>query len=194
MKILFLGPYYNLLKDNMEEHGDTVVSTENPIILKDITGYDFIVSFGYRYIIKPDILKYFNKKAINLHISYLPWNRGADPNLWSFLEDTAKGVSIHYINEGIDTGDIIAQRKVPWFLGDTLKTTYNRLMDEILILFREKWPLIRCGQVTASAQTEKGTYHKSDDKKSYEYLLINGWDTTVEDVLGKGCCQGGKEL
>ncbi|MCL0081308.1 hypothetical protein M1N64_03665 [Peptococcaceae bacterium] len=47
----------------------------------------------------------FQGRAINLHISFLPWNRGADPNFWSFIENAPVGVSIHYLDEGIDTGD-----------------------------------------------------------------------------------------
>ena len=49
---------------------------------------------------------------INLHISYLPYNKGAHPNFWSWVKNTPKGVSIHLISEKIDAGDIIFQKKL----------------------------------------------------------------------------------
>ena len=57
------------------------------------------------------MLDQINYRAINLHISYLPWNRGADPNLWSAV-GMPKGVTIHYINDGFDTGDILFQKAI----------------------------------------------------------------------------------
>ena len=47
--------------------------------------FDFIVSYGYRHILSKNILDLLPNKIINLHISYLPYNRGADPNFWSFM-------------------------------------------------------------------------------------------------------------
>ena len=60
--------------------------------------------------------------------------------MWSFLEDTPKGVTIHYIDEGIDTGDIIVQKEV--FIDEdkeTLKSSYEILNKEIQALFKENW-------------------------------------------------------
>ena len=42
------------------------------------------------------------RPIVNLHISYLPFNRGSHPNYWSFVENTPKGVSIHEIDEQIE--------------------------------------------------------------------------------------------
>ena len=50
------------------------------------------------------------KTLINLHISYLPYNRGSYPNYWSFKENTPNGVSIHHIDDGIDTGPVLVQK------------------------------------------------------------------------------------
>ena len=98
---------------------DTVVfvieSRINEKYLAD-NNIEMIISYGYRHIIKKSIIEYVKGNIINLHISYLPWNRGADPNLWSFLENSPKGVTIHYIDEGIDTGDIITQKKIRFLI------------------------------------------------------------------------------
>ena len=74
--------------------------------------FDLIISYNYKYIITKDIIAHYPNKIINLHISYLPWNRGAYPNVWSILKNTPKGVSIHLIDQSIDTGDILFQKEV----------------------------------------------------------------------------------
>ncbi len=123
MKILLLGPKCAGIFQFLKASGHEVVCSEENITKIDdkLQKTDFIISFGYQYILKKDFLERFTNRIINLHISYLPWNRGADPNLWSFLEDSPKGVSIHYIEEGIDTGKIIVQKSVEHLPEDTLK-------------------------------------------------------------------------
>ena len=103
MKILLLGPDkkpQNTLIDFLSNDGNTVARREDKLNTDDISdfNYDFLISFGYRLIISKEILDYFKEKAINLHVSYLPWNKGADPNLWSILENTPKGVTIHQLD------------------------------------------------------------------------------------------------
>ena len=98
--------------------------------------YDLVVSFGYRHIIKADQIKRSTAPIINLHISYLPWNKGSHPNFWSHYDSTPTGVSIHLVDEGIDTGPIIFQKYVNI---DTKKFTFENshrlLVDEIEDLF-----------------------------------------------------------
>lgn len=145
MNVLVLGPENLELERIITSDGHRVVRREASIDVAYLekNQIDFVVSYGYRYIIQADVLNFMKGRIINMHISYLPWNRGADPNLWSFLEDTPKGVTIHYVDEGIDTGDIIAQREL-FFEPDrhTLSTTYSQLHKEMISLFKETWPLI----------------------------------------------------
>ena len=49
---------------------------------------EFIVSYGYRFKISSSLLNLVNYNAINLHLSYLPFNKGAYPSLWSQIDDT----------------------------------------------------------------------------------------------------------
>ena len=140
MKILLLGNDY-LLKFIRNNHD--VINLTKKVVLDDIKDFDIVKSYGYKYIIKKDIIKYFYKKIINLHISYLPYNRGADPNLWSILDNTPSGVTIHYMDETLDTGDILCQKKVILdFENDTLETSYNRLTSEMINLFIQNFDKI----------------------------------------------------
>jgi len=186
-KLLLLGPQRPNLVAYLASFGDDIAMTEDPLPnASDILSpMNFIISYGYRHILKTDIISRFSRRIVNLHISLLPWNRGADPNLWSFLEDTPKGVSIHYIDDGIDTGDIVAQREVHYQREDTLRTSYNRLSEGIMTLFQEIWPTLRAGMITAFPQPRGGSFHRLRDKAAYEHLLTKGWDTPVADIIGK---------
>ncbi|HUX61123.1 MAG TPA: formyltransferase family protein, partial [Ignavibacteriaceae bacterium] len=82
----------------LASYGDEVTQTMEPMTDEILQDKDFIVSYGYRNIIGKPVLDKFQGRAINLHISYLPWNRGADPNLWSFFDNTPKGVTIHFLD------------------------------------------------------------------------------------------------
>lgn len=187
MKILFLGPAHPEFLEFLSSLGDEVCVTNEPLTAdsEQLKQLDFIISYGYRHILKKDILDMFPKKSVNLHISLLPWNRGADPNLWSFLEDTPKGVTIHYIDYGVDTGDVLAQREVRFKNGQTLKTSYEELSRVMLELFKTVWPDIRQGKLQAMQQPSGGTFHRVGDKAKYEALLSQGWDTPVSGLIGK---------
>ena len=171
----------------MRESGDQVVACQQKITGDSdvVRQADFIVSYGYKHILKADVLEKFQRRVVNIHISLLPWNRGADPNLWSFLENTPKGVSIHYIDLGIDTGDILVQREVHFSLEETLRTTYEKLSGDAEDLFQENWLDIRNQQIESSAQSMIGSFHLRKDRLRYEHLLVDGWDTPVSKIVGK---------
>ena len=187
-KILFLGPEDSPLLAWLRGQGERVVQRAEKLTpsFLDEGAFTFLVSYGFRYIIRKKTLGRFPRRAVNLHVSYLPWNRGADPNLWSFLDDTPKGVTIHYLDPGVDTGDIIAQLEVRFAgEGETLTTTYHKLQATIQELFKERWPQIRDGTCPRMAQVGQGTTHRMTDKEPFESLLTDGWDTPVARLVGR---------
>lgn len=171
MKILVLTnnqvakPLINWLKTQREE----VVTWSKEISTVEIASLkpDYVLSYCYRFIIKSDVIALLPKKIINLHISYLPWNRGADPNIWSFLDNTPKGVTIHYVDEGLDTGPIICQ-KLLYFSEqmETFRSTYITLHLEIQSLFKENWSFIRSSSLKEINQSRIGSYHRIKDMSS----------------------------
>lgn len=187
MNVLVLGMASSPVSAIVAGEGHTVIERSEPfdVPFLETHGVDFIVSYRFRHIIRKPILDYLQGRAINLHISYLPWNRGADPNLWSFLENTPKGVTIHYIDEGIDTGDVIAQRLVACDAdGETLATSYAKLNLAIVELFAKTWPLISSGNGSREKQVGQGTMHRMRDKERFTHLLTNGWQTPVSVLVG----------
>ena len=190
MNILFLAPEkkpQTTLIEFLSNDGNSIVRCEEKMNKEHIAKYeyDFLISFGYRYLISKEILNYFKGKAINLHISYLPWNKGADPNLWSILENTPKGVTIHQMDCGLDTGKILFQKEIFFDENDTLISSYGKLQTELVKLFKANWESIKGNNVTPQQQKGSGSYHKSSDKNSYQELLTNGWDTKIKDLAGK---------
>lgn len=132
-------------------------------VIKEIMP-DFVISYNYQYIIREDVIDYMGDRIINLHISFLPWNKGSDPNIWSFLDDTPKGVTIHRLERGLDGGKIIVQKEVSFDENvETLATSYERLNREIVNLLVENWDMIFEGNYSAVEQMEKGSYHRRAD-------------------------------
>lgn len=183
--ILFLGPKESYLLKWLKEKEESVFQTMEKVTPEFINQLNptFLISYGYRYILKKDVLDKFPGKAINLHISYLPWNRGADPNFWSFVENSPKGVTIHHLDEGIDTGDIIVQKRV-FFKPEvhSFSSTYRILHFEMESLFKENWQVIKSGNCPRMRQRSGGSFHAAKDKKKFWYYLTKGWDTPISEL------------
>jgi len=135
---------------------------------------DFGLSVLFGYILRRELIDLFPAGVVNLHPAYLPYNRGAYPNVWSIAERTPAGVTLHYIDAGVDTGDIIAQKQVPIEPVDTGETLYRKLERACVELFRETWPLIRSGRERRIPQDRgAGTYHRTWDVERIDHIDLN---------------------
>ena len=177
MKILLLG-YDNLSKYLQEYYVDVRDDHPDSIAFND---YDVVISYGYRYILKPIHIQACKKPPINLHISLLPWNKGAHPNFWAWYDDTPHGVTIHEIDEGLDTGGIIVQKEVVFNNKLTLNKSYDILRKEIEELFLvNKHKLLMQDYVTTE-QKGNGSYHRVKDLPEFE----GGWDQTINEIRSR---------
>lgn len=185
MNILFLwgNPISKKLGEWLEEQGNRVIFENERISADAIKEYrtELIVSYTYRYILKKDVIDAVNGNIVNLHISYLPWNRGACPNQWSFLENSPKGVTIHFIDAGLDSGDIIAQRIVNMEDTISLKDSYQLLNDRIVELFQELYPLYPFWNGMRKKAVGKGSYHSVKDFEPYAALIGGNYDMSVRE-------------
>jgi len=176
MKVLFLGYDENRTRliDLLSANGCAVDHAEDPVT--DFGGYDLALSFGYRHILKPDALQTAKREVLNLHIGYLPYNRGAHPNFWSFFEGTPAGVTIHAIDEGVDTGPVAFQRLVNFDRGEnTFAETHARLIAEIESLFEENIQSILSGDFALGPQRGRGSQHLVKDLP----VEFAGWDAEI---------------
>lgn len=146
-------------------------------------GADMALSVLFDYILHPEFISLFPAGVVNLHPSYLPWNRGQYPNVWSIVEGTPAGVTLHFIDEGIDTGDIIAQREVQVSWTDTGETLYRKLEQEMLACFQETWPILVSGKAPRIPQPkEQGTYHRTNDVKRIDPINLDA-DYKARDLI-----------
>ena len=157
LNLLYLGPKSSV-SDYLEYYGKVDYSTEK-ITPEYISRFDWVVSYGYRHIIKQNVIDASKNPIINLHISYLPWNRGGSPNYFSWKYNTPKGVTIHQIDKGLDTGDIYVQKEVEFSGTETLSTSYNKLKMEIEALFIINFDSIINFSILGSKQVGEGSYH-----------------------------------
>lgn len=125
-------------------------------------------------------------RIINLHISLLPWNRGANPNFWSFVDDTPKGVTIHQINAGLDKGKILCQKECFFDAEkETFLSTYDKLNETIVALFKENCQDIMGGRIVPREQPSGGSYHSVKDFQEVESQLDFAWSDNIALVQSK---------
>ena len=122
---------------------------------------DIGISAFFGCILKPEVIQLFPHGCINLHAALLPYNRGWHTNVWPIIEGSPAGVTIHYIDPGVDTGDIIAQRRIPIEPTDTGGSLHEKTVRAEVELFKETWPLIREGKNSRTPQDHsKATGHR----------------------------------
>jgi methionyl-tRNA formyltransferase len=168
MRILFLG--VNNVGDQcykwlISQNENVIELIEDKISLNKLKGLmpDIVVSIGYRHILPSECLNVPECGVINSHKALLPLNRGTDPCFWTIRDQTKAGVTMHYIDAGVDTGDIISQVEVDYSFSDTAESLYRRLEVAQFELFKTTWPQIKSGNINRRKQETKGTYHGKID-------------------------------
>ena len=122
---------------------------------------DIGISASFAYLLKPEMIQMFPHGCINLHAALLPYNGGWHTNVWPIIEGTPAGATVHYIDAGVDSGDIIAQRQIPVEQTDTGGTVHEKITRDLIELFKETWPSIREGKNSRTCQDRsKATSHR----------------------------------
>ncbi|MCM1027508.1 MAG: formyl transferase [Roseburia sp.] len=150
----------------LEKKGYEVSLFHDPLTLEILDQYkpEFVISYNYRYLVKEEVIGRLGNRIINLHTSYLPWNKGSSPNLWSFIDDTPKGVTIHRLEKGLDKGKIIVQKECRFDEDtETLASTYAKLNAEIVQLLKDNWDRIISGEYELKEAEGAGSYHRTAD-------------------------------
>jgi len=115
------------------------------------TSPDILVSMSYDQIFHQRIIATMSQGIINCHAGALPFYRGRNPLNWALLNgENSFGITVHFIDEGIDTGDVLLQRLVPIGPDDTYSDLLRRAQDlcastllEALITLKEDRTLRR---------------------------------------------------
>ncbi|MBI2089522.1 MAG: formyltransferase [Deltaproteobacteria bacterium] len=124
--------------------------------LMHILSPDLILSFYYRRLLSKDLLEIPRLGGINLHGSLLPKYRGRAPVNWAIINGEAEtGVTLHYMIEEADAGDIVAQRAVAIEERDTALDLYKKIIAASAELLRETFPLIKEGKAPRMPQDSR---------------------------------------
>lgn len=125
---------------------------------------DIIVTCAYGQIIPKEILDYPEFGCINVHASLLPYHRGGAPIHRAIIEgDKESGVTIMYMDVGMDTGDIISSEKVEITIFDTAESLFDKLSVLGSDLLKRTLPNIFSGNVERIKQ--------DDSKATYSYNI-----------------------
>lgn len=128
-------------------------------ILKELSP-ELIVVAAYGRILPVDILELPPRGCINVHSSLLPKYRGSAPINWVILNgEDETGVSIQYMAEGVDTGDVIAFEKTPISLEENAQELYDRLSHMGASLVARVVADMEKGEVTAVPQDHSLACH-----------------------------------
>lgn len=130
-------------------------------------GMLFSCNFGY--LIPPEVLSLFTL-PINLHMSHLPYNKGAFPNVWPILDGTPAGVTLHVMSEKFDDGPIIFQKEVEVTFRDTGESLYEKLVQASVELVKDSFLNIVNGNFSCK-ENRGGTYHS--EKEFFSLLKLD---------------------
>ncbi|MFW6029434.1 MAG: methionyl-tRNA formyltransferase, partial [Halanaerobiales bacterium] len=120
---------------NLPLYKENNINSKEFIKTIDKINPDLIVSVNFNQIIGKEILSIPKNESINVHASLLPKYRGRAPLNWAIINgEEVTGVTVHYIDEGIDTGDIILQNEI--------RINEDDYIEDILNKVKEIYPLI----------------------------------------------------
>lgn len=156
-----------ILVDLGKKNNIDVLWTDNinsPEFIDKMKKYDvdLFASMSFNQIFKPEMINLPRLKTINCHAGKLPFYRGRNILNWALINDEKEfGITVHYVDEGIDTGDIIQQKTYEI----TDEDDYNSLLERAYIgcaeILYKSIKLIQEGNVTPICQNtidEVGMY------------------------------------
>jgi phosphoribosylglycinamide formyltransferase-1 len=97
---------------------------------------DLVALAGFMRILKGEFLRVFAQRVINIHPALLPAFPGLEA--WKQALDygvKVTGATVHFVDQGVDTGPILAQRTVPVLQGDTAATLHARIQEAERVLY-----------------------------------------------------------
>lgn len=161
-----------------EAEGLNLISEINP---------DYIICVHFPYIVSREVLSLPKIGVINLHPALLPFNKGWHTPSWAILDNTPYGATLHFMDEGVDTGDILHQKEVKISVDDTAHTLYQKVLKVEYDVFTEYWPKIITNKINRQKQNKTaGTAHKPADLLTKEIQQISLNSTILaKDLLNK---------
>jgi len=191
MKILFItnskAEGIELILERLLKTGDTVevITSKEELLSYLKIDFDIVISDRTNFII-PGIFLDSKRLCINTHPSLLPKHPGSYPVFWTALNGERAGISIHLMDEGIDTGPIIYQKEVFYSEDETFRALHTRTRYKIVDGLEVVLDKIRAGLSVSTEIVKNIQLHGSAHKKFEAELMIskldNGWDTPISEA------------
>lgn len=174
----------HLVPDRLRALGENVTTHTGPVTVDVIErlSVDFVVSDRSRHLLKADAIERLGGRVVNLHPSYLPYGRGYQPIFWAIFDRVPVGYTLHYIDPGIDSGDIIDQAEIRPNPSLTLRELYAQCRVGLIELLLQHWPALREGGGPRRVQQGTGTLHYAYEFDGLLDMLPNGWDSSVAEI------------
>lgn len=116
---------------------------------------DLFVSMSFNQIFKKEMINFPKYNTINCHAGKLPFYRGRNILNWALINDEKEfGITVHYLDEGIDTGDIILQQTYPITDEDNYHTLLIRAYDGCADILYHAIKMIQNGEVKRIRQND----------------------------------------
>lgn len=124
---------------------ETAVAKEQPQVLRELeeSGAEMVVLAGYMKVLSPEIIRKYRNRIINIHPSLIPKFCGKGfygsrvHNAVIAAGETESGATVHYVDEGVDTGEVILQERVPVLEGDTPEKLAARVLETEHVILAE---------------------------------------------------------
>lgn len=162
---------YLLMKDKKQDILSWIIP-KNP---------DIIVVYSMPFLLKEEVFQFPKCGTINLHTALLPKYRGAVPIFWTYyFFDRSVGVTVHYIDKGEDTGDIIVQKNVEVDLGERyyeLRSKFEKVGADAII---EALDYIESNKVKRIKQPKESPTPRAKRVKKSEYQTLIDWSWDLE--------------
>jgi methionyl-tRNA formyltransferase len=141
-----------------------IYNTSKSISSRININFDFGILAWWPKIIRQDLIVKAKIGFVNTHPSLLPFNRGKHYNFWAIVEEAPFGVTLHFVDNGIDTGPILAQSKIGYDWQDNGESLYMKAQNEMVKLFIKSYPTLRNGNFQSIPQVEnEGSFHHSSE-------------------------------
>lgn len=156
-------------------------------------GCDLFVSMSFNQIFKEEIINLPKYKTINCHAGKLPFYRGRNILNWALINDEKEfGITVHYVDEGIDTGDIILQRSYPISDSDSYATLLERAYIECANILYDAICLFKNTSVKGKKQSDIHPVGFYCTQRKVGDEILN-WNQTSREVFNfiRAICKPG---
>ena len=145
---------------------------------------DYIICIHFPYMVPEQVLSIPQEGVLNLHPGYLPYNRGWHTPSWAILTDTPIGGTLHFMDESVDTGDIVHQKMVEIMPYDTADSLYKRIKEIEVEVFKEAFPTLLDRSYSRTSQKNmKGSIHKKEDLLSADFRKLDLEQEVITESL-----------